>query len=55
MRSISFPQVLILLACIAAPIVAYKFLGSAEAAAATTGIGMIVTFLLGRPSDAKPS
>ncbi len=53
MKNITLPQVVILLACIAAPIVAYKFLGSTEAALATGPIGSIILFLLGRSDDKK--
>lgn len=54
MKNITFPQAMVLLACIAAPIVAYKFLGSPEAAAATMAVGMVLNFLLGRePAPAK--
>lgn len=49
-----YVQCVILVACIAAPIVAFKILGSTEAAAATAGIGMIVNFVLGRQSPTPP-
>lgn len=52
MKSITLPQALVLIACMAAPIAAYKFLGSPEAAAAGMVVGMVVNFLLGR--DAAP-
>ena len=48
MKNITATQAIVLLACIAAPIVAYKFLGSPEAAAASMVVGMIMNFLLGR-------
>jgi hypothetical protein len=48
MKSINFPQAIVLLACIAAPIAAYKLLGSPEAAAASMVVGMVLNFLLGR-------
>lgn len=54
MKSITFPQVIILLAVIAAPIVAYKLLGSAEGSLATSSLGSIILFLLGRPADPAP-
>ncbi len=53
MKSITPQQALVLIACLAAPIAAFKLLGSAEAAAATYAVGMIVNFLLGR--DAPPA
>jgi hypothetical protein len=46
--NLTWPQTLVLLACLAAPIASYKLLGSVEAAAAAMVPGMIVTFLLGR-------
>lgn len=57
MKNISLPQALVLIACIAAPIAAYKLLGSPEAAAASMIVGMIVNFVLGRDSapPAPPS
>lgn len=55
MKSINFPQALVLLACIAAPIAAYKWLGSPEAAAASMVVGMILNFLLGRPGPSQES
>lgn len=48
MKNISLPQALVLIACIAAPIAAYKLLGSPEAAGASMVVGMIVNFILGR-------
>jgi hypothetical protein len=50
MRNLTLPQALVLIACIAAPIAAYKLLGSPEAAAAGMVVGMIVNFVLGRES-----
>lgn len=52
MKSITFPQALVLIACMGAPIAAYKLLDSPEAAAAGMVIGMVVNFLLGRESQA---
>jgi hypothetical protein len=54
MKNITLPQALVLLACIAAPIAAYKFLGSPEAAAASMVVGMILNFLLGRDPPSGP-
>lgn len=54
MKSISLPQALVLIACIAAPIAAYKLLGSPEAAAASMVVGMIVNFILGRDNHTQP-
>jgi hypothetical protein len=56
MKNLSWPQLVVLLACVAAPIVAYKLLGSAEAAAASMVVGMVLNFLMGRsgPSDPPP-
>lgn len=48
MKNMSLAQAVVLLACIAAPIVAYKLLGSPEAAAASMVVGMVLNFLLGR-------
>lgn len=48
MKNLTLPQALVLVACIAAPIAAYKLLGSPEAAAASMIVGMIVNFVLGR-------
>jgi hypothetical protein len=53
-KNISIPQALVLIACIAAPIAAYKLLGSPEAAAASMVVGMIANFLLGRDSAPPP-
>ncbi len=58
MKNLTWPQVVILLACLAAPIVAYKLLDSVAAGAVLMGPGMIITFLLGRgepPPPAGPS
>lgn len=49
MKSVTPAQAIVLVACLAAPIVAYKLLGSAEAAAASMVVGMVVNFALGRP------
>lgn len=49
MKTISLYQALVLIACLAAPVAAFKLLGSTEAAAATAAVGMIVNFMLGRP------
>ncbi len=46
--NITLPQALVLIACLAAPVAAYKLLGSPEAAAATAAVGMVVNFVLGR-------
>lgn len=48
MKNITTPQAIVLVACIAAPIAAYKWLGSPEAAGASMVVGMILNFLLGR-------
>jgi len=53
MKNISLNQALVLVACLAAPVAAYKLLGSAEAAAATAAVGMVINFLLGRAGE-KP-
>lgn len=50
MKSITLPQALVLIVCIAAPIAAYKLLGSPEAAAASMIVGMVLNFVLGRDS-----
>ncbi len=55
MKNISLAQALVLVACLAAPVAAYKLLGSAEAAAATAGVGMVVNFFLGRSAPAGES
>lgn len=54
MKNITLPQALVLIACIAAPIAAYKLLGSAEAAGAGMIVGMVVNFLLGRDAGPPP-
>ena len=51
MKNITGTQLIALLACLVAPIAAFKLLGSIEGAAATYGVGMVLTFLLGRPQD----
>lgn len=48
MKSITLAQALVLVACVAAPIAAYRLLGSPEAAAASMIVGMVLNFLLGR-------
>ncbi len=48
MKNLTVSQTVILLASIAAPIVAYKILGSPEAAAATMTVGLVVNFVIGR-------
>lgn len=55
MKNITLPQALVLIACIAAPVAAYKFLGSPEAAAIGMTVGMIVNFILGRDNRTPPS
>ncbi len=50
LQNLTWQQALVFIACMAAPVLAYRFLGSAEAVAATTGVGMIVNFMLGRPA-----
>lgn len=54
MKNITLPQALVLIACIAAPIAAYKLLGSPEAAAASMVVGMVANFLLGRDNGSPP-
>lgn len=54
MKNFTWQQALILLACIAAPIVAFRFLGSPEAAGASMAAGMVLNFLLGRDSNTPP-
>lgn len=46
--NLTWQQTIVLLACLACPVAAYKFLASPEAAAASMAAGMVVTFLLGR-------
>lgn len=53
--NITWQQAAVLIACIAAPVAAYKFLGSPEAAAVVTTAGMIINFLIGRGSQAGAS
>ena len=55
MKSITYQQALVLIACLTAPILAYKLLSSVEAAGATAMVGMIVNFLLGRNDPPPPS
>lgn len=58
MKNVTWQQAAILLMCIASPIIAYKFLGSLEASAASMVAGMVLNFLLGRadlpPPPAQP-
>lgn len=54
MKNITLPQALVLVVCIAAPIAAYKLLGSPEAAAASMIVGMVLNFVLGRESPPPP-
>ena len=54
MKSITLPQALVLVACIAAPIAAYKLLGSVEAGGVVMAVGMIVNFVLGRDNSSPP-
>lgn len=53
MKNVSLAQALVLVACLAAPVVAFKVLGSSEAAAATAAVGMVINFLLGRSAPAS--
>lgn len=54
MKSVSVTQAIVLVACLAAPVAAFKLLGSAEAAAATAAVGMVINFLLGRSPQVTP-
>lgn len=54
MKNITLPQALVLICCIAAPIAAYKFLASPEAAAVGMTVGMLINFLLGRAGEEEP-
>lgn len=54
MKNLTLPQALVLIACIAAPIAAYKLLGSVEAGGVVMAVGMIVNFLLGRDAPPPP-
>ncbi len=55
MKNVTWQQVLVLVVCIAAPVLAFKFLDSSMAAGASMAAGMVLNFLLGRdnppPSD----
>ncbi len=53
LQNLTVAQAIVLVACLAAPIAAFKLLGSSEAAAATAAVGTVVTFLLGRTSEEK--
>ncbi len=53
-KNLTAAQALVLVACLAAPIVAFKLLGSSEAAAATAAVGTVLTFLLGRVAQDPP-
>jgi len=55
MKNITFQQAIVFVACLAAPIAAYKLLNSPEAAAATMFVGMVLNFIMGRPADKEPS
>lgn len=54
MKNFSLPQALILIACIVAPIVAYKLLDSVVAGGITMTIGMVLNFVLGRGDPPSP-
>ncbi len=54
MKTITWQQLVLFLACLVTPIAAYKLLGSAEAAAASMGAGMILLFLTGRGDPPAP-
>ncbi len=49
LQNLTWQQALVFVACLAAPVAAYKLLGSTEAGAATRFVGMVVSFMLGRP------
>lgn len=51
LKTITLPQVILLAACLAAPIAAYKLLGSTEAAGVTYSAGTILMFMLGRNGE----
>ena len=53
LQNLTWQQAIVFVACLAAPVAAYKLLGTADAVAATTLVGMIVNFMLGRPSGAQ--
>lgn len=53
LRSISWQQAVVLVACVAGTFAAYKFLGP-EAAGASMVVSMVLNFMLGRAPDAPP-
>ncbi len=54
MKNLTLAQAIVLVACLAAPVAAYALLDDVKAAAAVAAIGMVVNFMLGRDSAAKP-
>jgi hypothetical protein len=53
MKNVTPLQVIVFVACVAAPIAAYKILATADAAAALVFVGMVINFFLGR-NDSAP-
>jgi hypothetical protein len=47
MKSVTWQQALVLIACVAGTLLAYQYLGERGGAAAAT-VGMVLNFLLGR-------
>jgi hypothetical protein len=54
MKNITLPQALVLIACLAAPIAAYKLLDSAMAAGIVGSVGMLINFIMGRDDPPPP-
>ncbi len=53
-KNLTLPQALVFIACLAAPIAAYKLLGSVEAGIVVGYVGMGINFLLGRGASPAP-
>lgn len=54
MKNLTWQQALVFVACLAAPVFAYKFLASPEAAGVAGLVGMVVNFMMGRSSGGDP-
>lgn len=52
LKNVTLPEALVLIACIAATVIAYKLFDSTTAAAVVASVGMTVNFMLGRPHGA---
>lgn len=55
LKNLTTAQAIVLVACLAAPIIAFKLLGAVEAGAATAAVGTVLSFLMGRTSPNDPA